>query len=165
MTGNLWHMIGSVKRLVASNGKYILGKLLLLTTSCLTDVQLPSIMDSMASDPPSLGTRIRRARERARLSQEELATAVGASVRAVGDWENNRRKPRNRLGALEEVLGVSLDEPAPAPRLPPRILDAIRREYPDQQEEAIAALEEALGLTSPAAAAEEAPSSRPRRAG
>jgi transcriptional regulator with XRE-family HTH domain len=74
----------------------------------------------MASDPLTLGMRIRRARERARLSQEELATAVGASVRAVGDWENGRRKPRNRMGALEEVLRVRLDEEPGNPDEPTR---------------------------------------------
>jgi transcriptional regulator with XRE-family HTH domain len=77
------------------------------------------MMAVMAQNPPSLGARIRRARERAQLSQEELAALVGASSRAVGDWENNRRKPRNRLGALEEVLGVSLEEtPEPDPAIP-----------------------------------------------
>ena len=70
----------------------------------------------MTASQPTLGTRIRRARERAKLSQEDLANAVGASVRAVGDWENDRRKPRNRLGAIEEVLGVDLTgEPEPEP--------------------------------------------------
>jgi transcriptional regulator with XRE-family HTH domain len=83
-------------------------------------------MGSMASDPPTLGTRIRRARERARLSQEDLAKAVGASVRAVGDWENDRRRPRNRLSVLEDVLGVSLDAGPPEPEA----LAAIRREFP-----------------------------------
>jgi transcriptional regulator with XRE-family HTH domain len=62
----------------------------------------------MASDPLSLGTRIRRARERRHLTQPELAEAVGVSVRAVGDWERDRRRPKNRLGALEAFLGVSL---------------------------------------------------------
>lgn len=80
----------------------------------------------MAQNPPSLGARIRRARERAQLSQEELAKAVGASSRAVGDWENNRRKPRNRLGALEDVLGVRLDdEPEPEPAIPRSLLREI----------------------------------------
>jgi transcriptional regulator with XRE-family HTH domain len=80
----------------------------------------------MAMTPPSLGARIRRARERARLSQEELAALVGASSRAVGDWENNRRKPRNRLSVLEEVLGVSLeDTPEPEPAIPENLYRAI----------------------------------------
>lgn len=80
----------------------------------------------MATQMPTLGARIRRARERARLSQEELAERVGASVRAVGDWENDRRKPRNRLGALEEVLGVALDgEPPPRPQISRRLYEEI----------------------------------------
>lgn len=62
----------------------------------------------MATD--SLGTRIRRARERLHLTQKELADAVDASVRAVGDWERDKAAPRNRIGALEEVLGVNLSE-------------------------------------------------------
>lgn len=66
------------------------------------------MMGSMASDPPSLGTRIRRARERLRMSQRQLAARIGVSVRAVGDWENDRSVPRNSLGALEELMG-SLD--------------------------------------------------------
>jgi hypothetical protein len=48
-------------------------------------------------------------------------------VRAVGDWENNRRKPRNRLGALEEVLGVSLDgEPEEPEMATPEEIERLR---------------------------------------
>ena len=65
----------------------------------------------MSSGPLSLGTRIRRARERRRLTQLELAEAVGVSVRAVSDWERDRTRPKNRLGVLEEFFGVSLTEP------------------------------------------------------
>jgi transcriptional regulator with XRE-family HTH domain len=104
----------------------------------------------MASTPPTLGTRIRRARERARLSQEELAQAVGASVRAVGDWENDRRKPRNRLGALEDALGVSLDG-APEPEPVSLIPRSLRREItenddltPAEKAAVIAAIEATL---------------------
>lgn len=111
----------------------------------------------MASDPPTLGTRIRRARERARLSQEELATAVSASVRAVGDWENDRRKPRNRLGALEEVLGVSLEgEPEPEPAIPKSLLREIMNTdglTPQQRQAVIGAVEETLARERGAAGA------------
>ena len=56
------------------------------------------------------------------MSQDELATRVGKSVRAVNDWENDRRQPRSAIGAIEEVLGVRLDrdddgEPAALPQL------------------------------------------------
>ena len=118
----------------------------------------------MAAGTPSLGARIRRAREQARLSQEELAKAVGASVRAVGDWENDRRKPRNRLGALEQVLGVSLSgEPPPASPVPPDVLALIRRRFPpDKQQEAIEALEDILA--PPTESGEAGPSDPSRRA-
>jgi transcriptional regulator with XRE-family HTH domain len=81
----------------------------------------------MQANPQSLGMRIRRARERARLSQKELAQAVGASVRAVGDWENDRRAPRNRIGALEDVLEVSLTEDLPPPPVPRDIAESVQR--------------------------------------
>jgi transcriptional regulator with XRE-family HTH domain len=64
----------------------------------------------------ALGLRIRRARERKRLTQQQLADAVGASVRAVGSWERGEAVPRNTIGALDAVLGVALDsgeEPDP----------------------------------------------------
>lgn len=93
---------------------------------------LPDIISLMTASPPSLGARIRRARERAKLSQEELANAVGASVRAVGDWENDRRKPRNRLGAIEEVLGISLDG-EPDDIMPPGLRDRIRETLPPDE--------------------------------
>jgi transcriptional regulator with XRE-family HTH domain len=109
---------------------------------------LPVIIGNMASDPLTLGTRIRRARERARLSQEELAKAVSASPRAVGDWENDRRKPRNRLGALEDVLGVRLDSaPEPEPAVPKSLERAIMQEdglTPDERQAVLDAVRETL---------------------
>lgn len=57
----------------------------------------------------ALGTRIRRARERRRWTQQRLADALGVSVRTVNDWENGRTQPRSSIGALEDVLGVRLD--------------------------------------------------------
>lgn len=87
-----------------------------------------------------LGVRIRRARERARLSQEDLAKAVGASVRAVGDWENGRRKPRNRLGALEDVLGVSLSDDTAETSPAPSVIDEKLGEKADDFRDAMRAL-------------------------
>ena len=67
----------------------------------------------MATDSP-IGTKIRRARERKRMSQDELAAAVGVSRSAVNAWENDRAYPRNSVGALEDILGIDLYSP-PAP--------------------------------------------------
>ena len=113
----------------------------------LTCVELPVIIANVATNPPSLGVRIRRARERARLSQEELAALVGASKRAVGDWENDRRKPRNRLGALEDVLGVSLDDSEqnepdlPSPEEMERLREHAREVLGDKAAAVVAAID------------------------
>jgi DNA-binding XRE family transcriptional regulator len=58
-------------------------------------------------DADDLGTRIKRARERARprMKQEDLAAAVGVDRKTVDNWENARSRPKSSLGALEEVLG------------------------------------------------------------
>lgn len=72
----------------------------------LTCLYVPLIIDVMA--PDSLGVRIRRARERKHWTQVQLAAAVGVSARAVGDWERDVKAPRNRLGALEQVLDADL---------------------------------------------------------
>jgi DNA-binding XRE family transcriptional regulator len=68
----------------------------------------------------NLGTRIRRARERARLTQAQLAEQVGVDRKTIDNWENNRSRPRSRLAALEEVLGGhgfagDGQDPQPAP--------------------------------------------------
>lgn len=58
---------------------------------------------------PRIGTMIRRARERKRMSQKDLAKALGVSRSAVNAWENDRAWPQNSIGALEQILGISLD--------------------------------------------------------
>ncbi|XKK40382.1 helix-turn-helix domain-containing protein [Nocardiopsis sp. ARC36] len=61
----------------------------------------------------SLGDRIRTARQRARLTQEQLAERVGVGRRTIDNWENGRTLPKNVV-ALEDVLG-SLAGEASAP--------------------------------------------------
>lgn len=67
-----------------------------------------------------LGGRVKRARERARLTQRELAQAVGVDRKTVGNWEAGVSSPRSSLGRLESVLGaygfVAEGEPPPAAR-------------------------------------------------
>jgi transcriptional regulator with XRE-family HTH domain len=48
------------------------------------------------------------------MTQAELGLAVGVSRSAINSWERGRSYPRNRIGALEEVLGIRLDEAPPA---------------------------------------------------
>lgn len=54
--------------------------------------------------PMSLGEDIRQARERARMTQTELADALGVNESTVSNWERGRSNPKNRLGAIREVL-------------------------------------------------------------
>jgi len=61
----------------------------------------------------STGLAIRRARERKRWRQEDLAAAVGVSRNAVDAWENGRTYPNRNVGRIEEVLGISLSAPVP----------------------------------------------------
>lgn len=50
------------------------------------------------------GEEIKEARERLHLTQQELATQVGVSMRTVGNWERGESVPRSRMGAIREVL-------------------------------------------------------------
>jgi transcriptional regulator with XRE-family HTH domain len=67
-----------------------------------------------------IGTKIKRARERKRMSQQELADKLGVSRSAVNAWERDRSYPRSSIGALEDILSITIDdEPAAAPGLVP----------------------------------------------
>jgi transcriptional regulator with XRE-family HTH domain len=70
-------------------------------------------MGGMA-DEGTIGTKIKRARERKRWSQRELAAALRVDRKSVDNWENGRTYPRSSIGALEAVLGISFDG-APEP--------------------------------------------------
>lgn len=70
-------------------------------------------MAVMATDP-HIGTRIRRARERKRWTQQQLADAIGVNIKSVDNWENGRTRPRGSIGALEVVLGTTLGDDAAA---------------------------------------------------
>jgi len=56
------------------------------------------------------GIQLRAARERAGLSQQELADKAGISIDSIQNWEQERTRPRlPALGKLAQTLGVSLD--------------------------------------------------------
>jgi transcriptional regulator with XRE-family HTH domain len=73
----------------------------------------------MATDQ-NAGTSIRRARERKRWTQRQLADALGVNIKTVDNWENGRTSPKSSIGAIEDVLGVSLTEDGAPPSHPPR---------------------------------------------
>jgi transcriptional regulator with XRE-family HTH domain len=86
--------------------------------------------------------KIRRHREKARLSQGELAEMVGVRQSRISQWENGRGEPGpGELFRLSRALGVTLDyladdsadePPTPTPQLSPD--DVVRltlaRRYP-----------------------------------
>ena len=79
------------------------------------------MMAGMATET-SLGTRIKRARERLRWTQRQLADALGVNIKTIDNWENDRRKPRSAMGALEATLGpLSEDGPAGRPQRPRKL--------------------------------------------
>lgn len=71
-----------------------------------------------------LGGRIRRAREAAGLTQNELAQRINARESQVSLWESGKNEPRvSTLRQIAEALGVRLaallsddDEPSASPR-------------------------------------------------
>lgn len=78
----------------------------------------------MVAPPVPLGAQIRRARERLQMTQQELASAVGVNVRTVRNWERgNVDRIRNRQGAIEDVLGISLEEQSGLPDIVARNQD------------------------------------------
>ena len=96
----------------------------------------------------TLGTQIRDARSLARLSQQDLASAVGVARQAVSQWERGEQTPTDaNLGALRQVLGASFGSTTDAmfstlQRLHGRSeeLEALQRYVMDRQRELTAAL-------------------------
>lgn len=103
----------------------------------------------------ALGTRIRRARERRRWTQQQLADALTVSVRTVNDWENGRTQPRNSVGAIEHVLGIRLDGRQEAEPISDALRAQIHRELgPEAARRVIGVLEGTL-IVRPADGQEE----------
>ncbi len=100
-----------------------------------------------------LGTRLRRAREAARLTQEELAERSGLGVRTISDLERGKTRPRP--STVRQLLAV-LELPAreePVARTPARaqlqadIADFTGRD--DQVKQLLSAMAQAHDSTSP----------------
>lgn len=85
----------------------------------------------MAADT-RIGTRIRRARERKRMSQADLAEALQVSRSAINAWENDRAYPQSSIGALEDVLDVDLT--GEDPQIPAHLQKKIDALSPEERE-------------------------------
>lgn len=96
--------------------------------------------------PEPIGLTIKRARERKRLTQAQLAGTLGVSQKTVDNWEHDRTSPKSAIGALEHVLGVRFDAGAAQPPIiSPRLRRVIREELdPEEQARVIGLLEGTL---------------------
>lgn len=98
-------------------------------------------------DPRVIGARIARRRHQLDWSQIELARRLGVSPSTVANWERGASYPKKKLGKVEQVLGIALeDEPQPDPDLPTpeemgRLREHIREVLGDSR---AAALEDAI---------------------
>lgn len=62
------------------------------------------------SSPREIGQRIRLTRQERRITQEELASAVGVSRSAVAQWETGRSgQITGNLARIAQVLGVGVE--------------------------------------------------------
>lgn len=59
------------------------------------------------------GAEMRAARERAGLTQTEVAKRVGVSLRTVGNWERGESVPRSKEQAIRAALGDHLQDSTP----------------------------------------------------
>lgn len=124
----------------------------------LTCAALCMTIQGMAADR-SIGTRIRRARERLRMRQEDLAAALGVSRNTVDAWENERSYPKSSIGALEDVLGVTLDDGARV--VPPEVRARLSKLLSEEDyRRVLGVLEGTLTWPSPPAAPGERPAGR-----
>lgn len=58
----------------------------------------------------TVGSRIRRERESAGLTQAELASRIGTASSMIGQWENNNRNPKSAvLEKIAAALNISID--------------------------------------------------------
>lgn len=58
---------------------------------------------------PTFGQRLRLARDHAGLKPEDMAKALGATLRAIRSWETDQRQPRNLVPTVRrwaEITGV-----------------------------------------------------------
>ena len=79
-----------------------------------------------------IGMRIKRRRQALGMEQKDLAALVGVARATVANWESGKHFPLRKQGAIEEALGISLDE-NPGPLVSRRVREAIEDDYPPER--------------------------------
>ena len=100
------------------------------------------------TDGAPIGIRIARRRQALGMRQEDLARKLGVSKSSVANWESGKHFPKRKQGAVEQVLGISLDD-TPEPESEPAWLTDLRRRIydelpPDRAAKVEAAVEAAM---------------------
>ena len=99
------------------------------------------------ADAGTIGTRIARRRQALRMTQEDLAQAVGVTKSSVANWESGKHFPQRKQGAVEHVLGISLeDDPhqeVAYDRVRERVHDMLYEELPEDEARRMEAIIEA----------------------
>ncbi|SEH18230.1 Transcriptional regulator, contains XRE-family HTH domain [Sphingopyxis sp. YR583] len=68
-----------------------------------------SVRDGVAD--PRFGPNLKRLRIKKKLSQADIALALGVSAPSVSGWENGRARPKHdRMGILADLLGVPVSQ-------------------------------------------------------
>jgi transcriptional regulator with XRE-family HTH domain len=78
---------------------------------------MPSVARVSGKAMPFWGENLRRLRERAGLSRQELADKMDVSLSSIESWEQNLRKPRvDALFNMAKVLKADAEEFLKTPR-------------------------------------------------
>lgn len=104
------------------------------------------MIGGMSTPPANWDARkggiVRKRRQALGWDQRELAERVNVHVNSVQRWEAGKQYPGRRLGKLEAVLGITINDDEPGPEEP-------EMPTPEEAERLRAHMRELLGPNSP----------------
>lgn len=68
----------------------------------------PMVRPGKPGPHQELGLTIQRARQRAGMTQQEMAGKLGVDRSAVANWERGRYFPGRYAGAIEQLLSIEI---------------------------------------------------------
>lgn len=118
------------------------------------------MIGNMSTPPANWDARkggiVRKRRQVLGMDQRDLAELVGVHVNSVQRWEAGKQYPGRRLGKLEAVLGITVDDGSEheEPEMPTQaelddLREHIREVLGDEAENFIRLMDEALAATPP----------------